>query len=46
MRDEISKTPEIIRKLLNLLRDLLMLDIVQPFANIFMDPYVEDKGGR
>ena len=44
MRDEISKTPEIIRKLLNLFeRSTYVGYSATPFANIFMDPYVEDK---
>ncbi len=44
MRDEISKTPETIRKLLNLFeRSTYVGYSATPFANIFMDPYVEDK---
>ncbi len=43
-RDEISKTPEIIRKLLNLFeRSTYVGYSATPFANIFMDPFIEDK---
>ena len=43
-RDEISKTPEIIRKILNLFeRSTYVGYSATPFANIFMDPFVEDR---
>ena len=43
-RDDISKTPEMIRKLINLFeRSTYVGYSATPFANIFMDPFIEDR---